>query len=455
MGGICISGNKHKPRDINKIEVLDGNLELTKKIYEADTGIKERYTRIVLSFKGKEDKEKIKKVYEDFKKNFMHGYDSDEYNIAAIAHYDTDNYHIHVCLPKLNLRTKKHNNYYFDKIDRYRVNLIRDYLNIKYSLNIQEEKELIKEDKTINRLEKWREEHKQPKISLKRKRGRDKATKDIKDYLIDLIQTGMVDSLDKTKEVLESLGVKVVKEGWDSVDGEKIFYLTIQDNQNNKLKLKGELFNADFYKSIRQNCKTEGRNIRRIEKPKRRNNRNITEIQARLAEANRRRKDYISQKIRRNEKRRRMEHMVGNIKSDILDDNIINNNCRNNDRNNENNNTNRKTTNGINLQDNSSNTKRGINANTNRRNEQMEKGSKDSTVKRKTGIGRIIKQNQEEIFESGTRLQNNSGRSIGIRNRIRNIIKKISEVAEEIINQKKKELKLKQKQRKRHFMPHR
>jgi len=186
-----LEGTKTKRRHKDKIEIIDGDCNLTKKIYENDT-TKQTYTKIILAFKGKVDDNTIKKVYEEFKENFLVGLEEDEYNIAAVVHKDTENYHIHVCLPKLNLRTKKHNNYYFDRVDRNRINILRDYLIEKYNLKndeitLNENKELIKEDKTVERLDKWRKEHKQPKVSLKRKRGRDKATKEIKEYIEELI----------------------------------------------------------------------------------------------------------------------------------------------------------------------------------------------------------------------------------------------------------------------------
>jgi len=288
-----MEGTLTKPRDKNKIEVIDGDIELTKNIYESDSKVKERYTRIVLGFKGKQDKKIMKKVYKDFKENLLKGYENNEYNISAVAHFDTSNDHIHICLPKLNLKTNNHNAYYFDKTDRYRINLIRDYLIEKYDLleNQEKDKELIKEDKELTRLEKWRKEHKQPKISLKRKRSKDKATEDIKEYLTSLLNENLIENLQETKNIIKDLGLEIVNEGYDKPSDSH--YLTIMDEQKNKLKIKGELFNEKFYKSRKQDTRTETKDINNNQRARRTNTTRIKNIKQKLDAANSKRAKYI------------------------------------------------------------------------------------------------------------------------------------------------------------------
>lgn len=419
-----LNGTKQKPRAKEKIEIIDGDLNLTKKIYESDK-VKERYTRIVLSFKGKEELAKIKQVYEDFKREFLKGYEEEEYNISAVLHRDTENDHVHICLPKLNLKTKNHNNYYYDKIDRYRINLIRDYLNIKYDLKTEKGKELIKEDKTISRLEKWREEHKQPRISLKRKRARDKATKDIKDYLTELINSDLVNTLEETEKIIETLDLKIVKKGWDKIAGEKEYYITIQDKYNNKLKLKGEYFNEKFYQFRNKDKETE-RAIKQGDKGSReRNDRKFTEIKQKLEEANYKRIRRIKARYRNIKKRSGRENNINNSKDSVnsIDRNKLRN--RNNDNRKRIHDDNTGKTNKINISNNKNDTRELKDGNINTRDQEMERGSENITRERETRI--------RKLFNAGrTRIQNIKRKIQGIGKRIRGGIMYVKKETERI-----------------------
>jgi len=316
-----LDGTLKKPRDKDLIEIIDGDLDLTKAIYESDT-VKQTYTRLVLSFKGEEDKDIMKKAYEDFKNNFLVGFEKDEINIVAVIHYDTHNYHIHICIPKKNLLNGKHNNYYYDKIDRNRINLIRDYINEKYKLPQEEKKEksLIKKDKKINRLDK-------------------------NDYLSRLSNNNLINNIKDIEETLQSLDLKVVNRGYDKPTD--THYLTIMDPEGNKLKLKGELYNEQYYRT--KNQRTTGTINKNISTSKPRNARDFQEIKSELEKANAARYKRVKARTRTKEN----QPYMGVIQGCNMDDGR----SKHNNTINENNNNDRATTTTLDKQNNKSNSR--------------------------------------------------------------------------------------------------
>ena len=327
-----LDGTPTKPRDKNKIEIIDGDFLLTKSIYENDMA-KERYTRVVLAFQGKQDKETMKQVYEEFNKLFFIGFKKDEYNTAAVLHTDTDNNHIHICIPKLNLKNDLHNNYYFDRVDRERINLIRDYLIEKYNLlsNEKTDKELVKEDNTLKRIEKWREEHKQPKIKITtRKRSKDKAIKDIKNYLEELDKLGILASLDDTRQIIEDLNLKVIKQGHD-IPNDFYYFTLVDKTTNQKLRIKGEYFNEQFYKHRTENTRYEKQCIETDGTNGRGDDTRIREIKEKLDKENKHREQLISSRNRRGKNNTQHSNNKNPLQGDGID--LSGNNNSNNNSN--------------------------------------------------------------------------------------------------------------------------
>lgn len=266
-----LRGTDIKPRDNEKIIVLDGDLELNQKIYQS-TNYKNNYTKGVISFNKNFDTETIKNIFQDFKTMFMKGYDEDEYSIASILHLDTDHQHIHFNIPKLNLLTGTCNDYYVDKFDRNRLNLIRDYLNLKYGDgDPKQEKELrLKHDTDIIN------EHKEEFINEFRKQyGQQELKKSevkevqekINEFMKNGVDRGFITNFQDVKTILEKeFEFKIEKEGWDGnfIDKEKneyevnYWYLNLSKNQQ-KLKLKGDIYGE--YKGIwGHSIKSEQRN---------------------------------------------------------------------------------------------------------------------------------------------------------------------------------------------------
>lgn len=127
-------GNNNS-RDRSKIVVLDGNAKLTDSISKSVKADDKHFHFIVSANckNGKKSDEEMRAIYQDFKKELLHSYSKEEVNIFSVLHQDTDNSHFHVQIPKLALLTNTKLDIYYDKRDRKRFEVIRDYLNLKHN----------------------------------------------------------------------------------------------------------------------------------------------------------------------------------------------------------------------------------------------------------------------------------------------------------------------------------
>ncbi|MBS9782542.1 MAG: toprim domain-containing protein [Arcobacter sp.] len=338
-----LNGSKDKPRDKKLIEKIDGDFELTKKIYQS-TDSKNTYNKIVISFDGKIDNETIKKVYQDFKKEFLVGFEEDEVNTAAVIHQDTENSHVHICIPKLNLKTKIINDYYYDKMDRNRVNLIKYSLINKYNLTLPQNKkidiEVKDEDKKLKIIKIWRKIHGQRPISLKKDRGKKRAKEEIGKYIEELYQTGLINNQKEIIEIFKEIdiSIEIVRvANWDGVDS-----ITIKDKNNIKMKLEGAIY-GEFYKPTRKDTKTQrednkhnkglssrirNSSIRNIQEFGRTREERARNLQQKLDAENEKRISKVSKKLAKSRERARDKdnNLYKPIYFSFLDGNVFNNN---------------------------------------------------------------------------------------------------------------------------------
>ncbi|MFT7004210.1 MAG: hypothetical protein ACJAWW_001563 [Sulfurimonas sp.] len=237
-GDYVLNGTKKKPRDHNKIKVLKGDIEFGDRITNT-TSYKQNAYSIVIGFKGKPDNKTIESALDDFEKMFMYGFSRDEYHIDAVLHQDTDNYHVHVRIPKLNLKTGTQLQLYIDKQDRKRVNLIRDFIDIKYNL-----------ESPLNNTKLIKEQHKEKDFDLSKPKARQQSELAINDYICELHQAGFINNLDDIKNILKETGLNVHKLGHDFA---KDFHYITVSNGSGKIRLKGDLYNAEFWNNSREN----------------------------------------------------------------------------------------------------------------------------------------------------------------------------------------------------------
>ena len=131
LANYLLYGNKNS-RDTSKITILDGNAKLTDKISKS-LDCDDKHFHFIISANGKRTDEDMRAIFEDFKKELLHSYSKDEVNLLAVLHQDTNNSHIHIQTPKINLLTDTKLDLYYHKRDMKRFDMIRDYLNLKHN----------------------------------------------------------------------------------------------------------------------------------------------------------------------------------------------------------------------------------------------------------------------------------------------------------------------------------
>lgn len=252
-------GTDKKPRDPSKVKILKGDLLQGDRVANL-TDYKENAYLIVLSFKGRVSEEIVRSVVDEFEQNFMMGFSKDEYHLDAVWHRDTDDDHVHIRIPKMNLRTQTQLQLYFDKKDRKRINAIRDYLDVKYELESPlDNKSLIKEDRDFY-VDNWRKEFGDSPFAFTDKKSRVKVEQFINQSVFELHQAELLDSFDDMKNFIEEQGVKITKVGYDKP---KDFHYITVENESGKMRIKGEVYNEEFWCNSRENREEQIRNNKR------------------------------------------------------------------------------------------------------------------------------------------------------------------------------------------------
>lgn len=241
-----LEGTEEKPREQQKVKLIDGNPK-DGDYYSKANKYKESYYKGVIAFEGKPTNEKMIAAYNDFKEQFFKGFRSDEYHIDAVIHKDTENYHIHFRIPKQNLLTNTHLQLYMHKIDAKRLQLIQDYISLKQGFNIAREKNTTLTQAYKSEATNINKKAKEEVISLSSKPGKEKATKILNKLVLDNIQN--CSKKEDLTKYLEEKGVKVLKYGKDYKKG--FAYVTVQKG-NSKLRLKGDMFEDAFFKQNKQ-----------------------------------------------------------------------------------------------------------------------------------------------------------------------------------------------------------
>lgn len=242
-------GTVKKPRDLAKVKILKGDLLQGDRVANL-ADYKENSYLIVLSFKGRIAEEIVCAVTDEFEQNFMMGFSKDEYHFDAVWHRDTDDDHVHIRIPKMNLRTQTQLQLYFDKKDRKRINAIRDYLDVKYELESPlDNRSLLKEDRDFY-IDNWRKEFGDSSFNFTDKKSRVKVEQFITQSALELHQSELLDSFDDMKSFIEEQGVKIINVGYDKP--KDFHYFTIE-NESGKMRIKGEIYNEEFWRNSRQN----------------------------------------------------------------------------------------------------------------------------------------------------------------------------------------------------------
>lgn len=145
------SGRELSRDELDERIILDGNLDLTDRIYRnIENKGQDRYLTFTLSFKEDDiSQEKLTAITQEFKSFLMHAYEEQEFNFYAEAHLPkvktmTDRKsgelvdrkpHIHVVIPRVNLLSGNEMNPVgnYKQYEKY-MEAFQEYINQKYGL---------------------------------------------------------------------------------------------------------------------------------------------------------------------------------------------------------------------------------------------------------------------------------------------------------------------------------
>jgi hypothetical protein len=292
-------GTELKLRDPHKVKILKGDLLQGDRVVNL-TDYKENSYLIVLSFKGRVGEEVVRAVTDEFEQHFMMGFNKDEYHLDAVWHKDTDDDHVHIRIPKMNLRTQTQLQLYFDRKDRNRVNAIRDYLDVKYQLESPlDNKSLVKEDRDFY-IDNWRKEFGNIPLAFTDKKSRVKVEQFITKSVLELHQAGLLETFKDVKNFIEEQGVKIIKVGHDIP---KDFHYFTLENESEKMRIKGEVYNEEFWSDSRQNREEQISNNRRNSPMGGEDERGLDQLTEKLDNYNSKRKREIDKQYKPARKR--------------------------------------------------------------------------------------------------------------------------------------------------------
>lgn len=223
-------------RHPNGVQVLDGDPELTRLIYE-ELPFSTKYSSGAISFTERESATmtdaKLRAIVADFKRGMFAGLRDDQYNDLIVKHSEHGRIDAHFVVPHVLLDTGRQWAPYFHKADLPRFELLRDFLNEKYDGD---------DPLAANRRRMTRE----PDLSLKRT-GRIGAEATTRKELVKAINavvekgiaSGELRSRDDVVELLRNGGFEITRQG--------VEYVSVKaDDMQKAVKLKGGAYNASF-----------------------------------------------------------------------------------------------------------------------------------------------------------------------------------------------------------------
>lgn len=257
-GGVnyLLYGTKDKPRDNNLISDLSANIELTEQIIKEMDDSNQKYSHFIFSLQVGESAtdNQWRQFQERFREEYFINYLSEEIPPAAfVKHSDsfTDKgelkEHAHLLQPETNLLNGQKLLVYMDSLDRKRLNLIMDKLEIEFGFKTHIRDKQFAENipnRNIERLEKKGSTYNFDfKNNEKLVEYKIRTTKKIESIIIDKKLKSLKDIeniLSKSKEI------KFNGFGHDYKTGVK--YLKIIHKSGKKMNLYSPLFDKDILK---------------------------------------------------------------------------------------------------------------------------------------------------------------------------------------------------------------
>lgn len=210
--------------------VLEGDPKLTKSLIEQSKN-KLKYRSGIISFEEKHPpKEVIQDVIAEFKRSTFAGLDQEQYNLLLVEHTNTDNYHIHFTILRVELTSGKSFNPHWHQEDQTRLLKLQDYLNAKHGLSnpYQADKRSTLESIDTKAL------------------NRNQTKEEINKHIEELVIAQKLQNRDEVVEYFKSSGIDVVRQSKN--------FITVQLDDE-RIRLKGTYYAETFkdYGAVAEN----------------------------------------------------------------------------------------------------------------------------------------------------------------------------------------------------------
>jgi hypothetical protein len=266
-----------KNNDRKDALLIRGDTLLGDEICESLSYKSGNYARFVLSFSDEDNvsPQQGREIVKDWFDEFMHGFKDEEYHLDIVEHTDTDHLHYHARIPKLNLLTQTQLKPYYHKADLAFKIAVNEYIANKHGITVDSDKRRVIRpiEERQEQIQKWRTQHAQKPFTLKTKKERTITQEGLSDFISEMVQGGLINTLEEVVREIKELGFEVAteideqgntvfKEGYDR--GKEFYYLTIND-EHNKMRIKGDIYGRAFYEHDREDRAEAIKNNRSIE----------------------------------------------------------------------------------------------------------------------------------------------------------------------------------------------
>ena len=236
-------------RDKNKVDILDGNPELFTKIAMKNPYSVKTHNYLISFAESKEELERklakkgrtIEELYEEIISFLLPAeyYPREALNVLAVAHSDTDNFHIHLTVENFDHQSQK--SLYIPRAKKelnfYRA--LEKYINAKYGLDFKVRAR--SRGKTgAEKIKKILEER-----GTYRSKTRDEIKEEITQHLTELILAGEIFSRDEIVAYLASIdGIEITREGRNYIS------FRYEGLGKKPLKLKGGIYDRERFQEV-------------------------------------------------------------------------------------------------------------------------------------------------------------------------------------------------------------
>jgi len=216
------SGTSKYPFENETAKVLHGDREITERLIENNKN-KLKYRSGIISFEEQRpSKEVVQDVIDNFIQSTFAGLDQEQYNVLMVEHTNTDNYHIHFYIPRVELTSGKSFNPHWHKEDQTRLLKLQDYLNAKHKLSNPYK---LDKRRTLQEID-------------TKAYNRNELKEEINKHIEELVIGQKLQNRDEVVEYFKSSGIDVVRQSKH--------FITL-DIDNERIRLKGTYY-ADTFK---------------------------------------------------------------------------------------------------------------------------------------------------------------------------------------------------------------